>query len=99
MSIYGDIFYEAIHMATATGAVDPDDMLVRGKFATKGRDVFAPIGPAPNLAADLSIAMNDFLDNKTTANARELSRALPRIVTPFVTLDFATLYKAKDNFD
>ena len=93
-AIYGDLIYDAIHMATATGAVDPEDMPVRGKFAAnETKHIFGPVGPAPNLSYDFYVAASDYINDRTTANAREFSKTLPRIVTPFVTLDFAGFHK------
>lgn len=98
-SIYGDLVYDSVHMLTATGAVDPDDMPIRGKYRTAPKDIYGPIGPAPTLGYDLFDSAIDYMDNKTTQNAKEFSRNLPRIVVPFMTLDFATLHDLSDTFD
>lgn len=95
MSIYGDMAYDAIHMATATGLVDPEDMPVRGKIARPGTsDIYGLAGPAPSLAWNLQSAFKDYLENNTDGNARELSRALPRFVVPGqAALDFSLFHK------
>ena len=95
MSIYGDLAYDAIHMATATGAVDPEDMPIRGKIARPGSsEIYGLAGPAPSLAWNLQSSLRDYIDNNTDGNARELSRALPRFVVPGqAAIDFSLFHK------
>ena len=97
--VYGDLLYEGIHTWSAVGG-DPDSL----PFSPKGKQ--GPIntadtllGPAPTLLRDLSLAARDYVDNRSSANARELSRQLPRLHIFGFDGDFKLLHDIAAKFE
>lgn len=97
--VYGDLLYEGIHTWAAVGG-DPDLL----PFTPKGKqepintgDTF--LGPAPTLLRDLSFAARDYVDNRSSKNAQELNRQLPRLHIFGFDVDFKLLHDIFAYFD
>ena len=57
------------------------------------------LGAAPTLLRDLSLAARDYVDNRSSANARELSRQLPRLHIFGFDVDFKLLHDIAAKFE
>ena len=77
--VYSDLLYEGIHMFAAAGG-DPEQLPFKTKYKVEADEVFdVGLGAAPTLIRDLAKAAYEYSEDQSTANARELSRQLPRI--------------------